>query len=267
MSVIDMRSATSTARIRVGAPLSASRGHRGQPPRHGAYTALSNSDRVVAVNLESRRVLQTNSVSSIVGSRTMPGALALSPSGARLFIALSGADALAVIRVPGKGTAAKRNRSIVGRIPTAEQTEAVLTTAAQGAQPARLIYIAAQGIDTGPNPDGPNPMLDSDPIFWAFHPIPPPNDLNEGVAYGTVMVRGQAGLMALSSDAEMVKLTPIAERELHPMGAQSAPARTPLRAGGPIKHLLRGAREPLLRSDARRRQARQRDPKLLVFRE
>ena len=268
MSVIDMRSATTTATIRVGAPLSHPEDVAVNSAGTRAYTALSNSDRVVAVNLRSRRVLQTISVSSIVGSGTMPGALALSPSGARLFVALSGADALAVIRVPGKGTAAKRDWSIVGRIPTAEEPEAVLTTAAQGGQPARLIYIAARGVDTGPIPDGPNPMLDSDPIFWAFHPIPPPkvDIFNHGVAYGAVMVRGQAGLMALPSDAEIVKLTPIAERELHPIGAQSAPARTPLRAGGPIKHIFFVVREnrsyDQMLGDVKRGDG---DPKLLVF--
>ncbi len=49
--------------------------------------------------------------------------------------------------------------------------------------------------------------------------------------------------MALPSDAQIAKLTPVADGELHPVGAQSAPANTPLRAGGPIKHVFFVVRE------------------------
>ncbi len=88
------------------------------------------------VNLRTRRVARTISVGSRFGSGTMPVAVALNPSGARLFVAESGADALAAIRVPGKGTPAKQDWTIVGRVPTAEQPEAVLTSAA-ARRPAR----------------------------------------------------------------------------------------------------------------------------------
>ena len=245
MSVIDMQTATKLASIQVGAALSHPASVVVDSTGKRAYVALSNADQVAVVDLNTRRVERTISVGSSFGSGTMPVAAALDPSGSRLFVAESGADALAVIRVPGKGTPAKQDWSIVGRIPTAEQPEAVLTSSAGGGRPARLIWIAARGVDTGPLPKGPNPVDPNDPIFWAFHPIPPPkvDIFDQGTQYGAITLRGQAGLMALPSDAQIAKLTPVADGELHPVGPQSAPANTPLRAGGPIKHVFFVVRE------------------------
>ena len=255
-------------RIRLGAELSHPAGVVVDRGATRAYVALSNADEVVVVNLRTRRVARTISVRSRFGLGTIPVSVALAPSGTRLFVALSGADALTVIRVPGKETPARRDWTIVGRIPTAEQPEAVLTSAAQGGQHARLVWIAARGDDTGPIPRGPNPVHPNDPIFWAFHPIPPPtvDIFDQGTMYGAIMLRGQAGLMALPSDAQIAALTPVADAELHPVGAQSAPANTPLRAGGPIKHVFFVVREnrsyDQMLGDVKRGDG---DPKLLVF--
>ena len=111
-------------------------------------------------------------------------------------------------------------------------------------------------------------MLASDPIFWAFHPIPPPREdiFNGAIGYGAVVLRGDAGLMALPSDAQIAKLTPVANGELHPVGAQAATANTPLRAGGPIKHVFFVVREnrsyDQMLGDVKRGDG---DPKLVVF--
>ena len=268
MSVIDMQSATKLATIRLGAELSHPSGVVVDRGATRAYVALSNADAVVVVNLRTRRVTRTISVRSRFGLGTMPVSVALAPSGTRLFVALSGADALTVIRVPGKGTPAARDWTIVGRISTAEQPEAVLTSSAHGGQPARLVWIAARGDDTGAIPKGPNPVDPNDPIFWAFHPIPPPtvDIFDQGTMYGAIMLRGQAGLMALPSDAQIAALTPVADAELHPVGPQSAPTDTPLRAGGPIKHIFFVVREnrtyDQMLGDVKRGDG---DPKLVVF--
>ncbi len=266
MSVVDLRSASKLASIRVGAALSHPAGVVVDRAGTRAYVALSNADQVVVVNLSTRRVVRKISVGSDYGSGTMPVALALDPSGSRLFVAQSGADALAVIRLPGKGT--HRDFALVGRVPTAEQPQAVLTSSAHGGQPARLMWIAARGVDTGPLPKGPNPVDPNDPIFWAFHPIPPPpvDIFNQATRYGAVVLRGEAGVLALPSDAQIAKLTPVANDELHPVGAKSAPADTPLRAHGPIKHVFLLVREnrsydQMLGDDKRGNG----DPKLLVF--
>jgi YVTN family beta-propeller protein len=268
MSVIDMQNATKTASIRVGAALSHPEGVVVDSAGRRAYVALSNADQVAVVNLRTRRVARTISVGSHFGLGTMPVALALAPSGARLFVAESGADALAVIRLPGKGTSARRDWTIVGRVPTAEEPEAVLASAVHRGQPARLLWIAARGVDTGALPAGPNPVNPNDPIFWAFHPIPPPtvDIFKQATTYAAVVLRGEAGLMALPSDTQIAKLTQVADGELHPVGAPSAPANTPLRAGGPIKHVFFVVREnrsyDQMLGDVKRGDG---DPKLLVF--
>ena len=259
MSVIDMRAATRTASIHLGADLSHPEDVVVDRAGTRAYVSLSNADQVAVVNLSTRRVVRTISVGSGFGLGTSPVGLALEPSGKRLFVAESGADAVAAIRLPG---------TIVGRIPTAEQPEAVLVGDGHGGQPARLFWIAARGADTGPIPAGPNPVDPNDPIFWAFHPIPPPkiDIFEQGTQYGAIMLRGEAGVMALPTDAQIATLTSTADGELHPVGARSAPARTPLRPGGPIKHIFFVVREnrsydQMLGDDKRGKG----DPKLLVF--
>ena len=108
------------------------------------------------------------------------------------------------------------------------------------------MYVAARGVGVGPNPTGPVTTDPFDPIWWAFNPIAPTTDVfgpGSGVTYLAAMVRGQAGLMALPSDAQVKRLSPAATRQIHPLGAQKAPAGTPLRAGGPIKHVFFVVRE------------------------
>ncbi len=268
MSVIDLQSARKLATIQVGAPLSHPAGVVVDSAGTRAYVALSNADQVAVVNLSTRRVMRTIAIASGYGSGTMPVALALGRRDSRLFVAESGADALAVIRLPGGRTPAHQAWTTVGRIATAEQPEAVLTSSAHGSRAAGLIWIAARGVDTGPIPRGPNPVDPNDPIFWAFHPIPPPtvDIFNQGTQYGAIMLRGEAGLMALPSDAQIARLTPVANAELHPVGPQAAPANTPLRAGGPIKHVFFIVREnrsyDQMLGDVKRGNG---DPRLLVF--
>ena len=137
MSVIDLQSATKTRKHPPSErALSHPEGVVVDSAGTRAYVALSNADQVAVVNLSTRRVVRTISV----GQRLRIGHDARSrsrsdPAGTRLFVAESGADALAVIRLPGKGTPARQAWTIVGRIPTAEQPEAVLTSRARAAGP------------------------------------------------------------------------------------------------------------------------------------
>ena len=86
------------------------------------------------------------------------------------------------------------------------------------------------------------------------------------VGYTAALVRGRAGLMTLPSDAQVERLTPAAARQLQPIGATAAPADTPLRADGPIKHVFFIVREnrsyDQLLGDAGRGNS---DPQLNVF--
>ena len=246
LSVVDLVKGVKLRDIQVGPPLSHPQGIVVDRAGRRAYVALSALDEVVVVDVPHRRVERTISVGRSAGLGTMPVALALSPRGGRLFVAESGADEIAVIRLPGPMTRPRLEWTLQGRIPTAEDPQAVVTAAAQGGRAAQLLYVAARGVGVGANPTGPVPTDPFDPIFWAFNWLAPTTDifsLHSGTTYLPAMVSGHAGLMPLPSDARVKRLTPMATRQIHPRDAQTAPAGTPLRAGGPIKHVFFVVRE------------------------
>jgi len=246
LSVIDLQAGTKLRDITVGPPLSHPQGIVVDRAGARAYVALSALDQVVVVDLSRWLVERTISVGRRAGLGTMPVALAISPQGARLFVAESGADEIAVIRLPGRRTKPALDWTLVGRIPTAEDPQVVATAAARGNRSAQLLYVAARGVGVGANPSGPVPTNPFDPIFWAFNPVAPTTDVigpGSGVAYLPAMIRGRAGLMSLPSNARVKHLTPAALRQIHPVDAQKAPAGTPLRANGPIKHVFFVVRE------------------------
>ena len=246
LSVVDMQSASKLRDITVGPPLSHPQGIVVDRAGARAYVALSALDEVVVVDLRHWRVERTISVGRRAGLGTMPVALALSPRGARLFVAESGADEIAVIRLPSRQTTHALKWTLAGRIPTAEDPQAVVTVAAQSGRAARLMYVAARGVGVGSNPTGPVPTDPFDPIFWAFNWNAPTTDVfsfSTGVTYLPAMVDGRAGLLSLPSDEKVRRLSPAATRQIHPRDAQVAPAGTPLRADGPIKHVFFVVRE------------------------
>ena len=269
LSVVDMQSGTKLRDIAVGPPLSHPQGIVVDRAGARAYVALSASDEVVVVDLRRWRVERTISVGRSAGLGTMPVALAIGPRGARLFVAESGADEIAVIRLPNRLTRPALDWTLVGRIPVADDPQVVVTTAAHGRRAAQLMYVAARGVGVGPNPSGPDPMVATDPIFWAFNPAAPTTDVfgsGSGVTYLAGMVDGRAGLMPLPSNAQVSRLTPAASRQIRPVGIQTAPAGTPLRANGPIKHVFFVVREnrsyDQLLGDVGRGNG---DPNLVVF--
>jgi DNA-binding beta-propeller fold protein YncE len=246
LSVIDLQSGAKLRDITVGPPLSHPEGIAVDRAGSRAYVALSALDEVVVVDLHHWRVQRTLSVGRSAGLGTMPVALALGPQDARLFVAESGADEIAVLRVPSAHTKRNLDWTLVGRIPTAEDPQAVATAAAQNGRAAQLLYVAARGVGVGPNPTGPVTTSPFDPIFWAFNWKAPTTDifsLRSGTTYLAAMVTGRAGLMRMPSNATIRRLTPAASRQIRPQGAQEAPAGTPLRANGPIKHVFFVVRE------------------------
>ena len=247
VSVIDMSTAAKIRDITVGPPLSHPLSIVIDRAGDRAYVALSALDQVVVVDLEDWEVERTISVGRSEGLGTMPVALALSPDESRLFVAESGVDAIAVFRLPSPATPTALEWTLVGDIPVAEDPQVVLTTEAQGIRAAQLLYVAARGATVGPNPTGPVPTLATDPIFWAFNmTVDPTTDVfgsEQPVTYLAGMVMGRAGLMALPSDELVKQLTPAALKQIQPVGAQAAPAGTPLRADGPIKHVFFVVRE------------------------
>jgi DNA-binding beta-propeller fold protein YncE len=246
LSVIDLRKGTRVRDITVGPPLSHPEGIAVDAAGRRAYVAISAADEVAVVSLRSWRVTRVLSVGRSAGLGTMPVAVALGPRDTRLFVAESGADEIAVVRLPAARTSPSQAWKMVGRIPTADDPQAVATVAAQGGRAAQLLYVAARGLGVGANLTGPVTTNAFDPIFWAFNPIPPTTDVfapGSGTTYLAAMVRGHAGLLRMPSDARVRRLAPAATRQVHPRDPQQAPAGTPLRAGGPIKHVFFVVRE------------------------
>jgi hypothetical protein len=96
----------------------------------------------------------------------------------------------------------------------------------------RLLYISAKGLGTGPNPNGPQPNT--------------PQDSDERInetQYLPLINIGSAGIADYPSDATIESLDATANAQLHPSNAEAAPGDTPLRPGGPIKHVFYIVRE------------------------
>lgn len=199
VSVIDLRRGVRTADITVGPPLSHPQGIAVDVTGRRAYVALSASDQVVVIDLRSRTVERSIWVGRSAGLGTKPTAVALSPTGDRLFVTESGADEIAVIALPARTTAKRQRWDVIGRIPTAAQPQAVAVARDRGAG-ARLVYVASEGLGIGPNRNGPDPLLATDPIFWAFSATAPTTDVFARVGYTGKLVTGQAGILPLPTD-------------------------------------------------------------------
>ena len=216
VSVIDLASATKTKDIQVAANISHPEGIALDPRHHRAYVAIADEDQVAVIDTTSLSLTATVSVErSGVGGES-PVAVAVSPDARRLYVAEAAADELAVFRLP--------SMKLLGRIPTAAYPADVQVAAHQ------LMWIAAKGFGAGANPQGPNPFTGNDNNLL-LHP---------GSA---VLSNGRAGILPVPSDVNVRRWTVLANRQVVPANHQAAPAGTPLRADGPIKHVFYIVRE------------------------
>ncbi len=185
--------------------------------------AIANEDQVAVINTTSMTFERAVSTELPQGPGTSPVALAISPDGKRLFVALSAADQLAVYSLP--------SFRLLGRVPTAAYPADVQLT--RGTAPGgrgRLLWIAAKGFGSGANPNGPNPYIASDNNLL-HHP---------GSA---VLTNGRAGVVPYPTLKQLTADTRLSQRQLIPTDYEYAPAGTPLRADGPIKHVFYIVRE------------------------
>src|SRR4051795_2094332 len=160
---------------------------------------------------------------------------------------------------------------IVGRIPTAQLPMAVDVTSATAnpcghrtAKPRgkrdprcmKVLYVSSKGLGTGPNPDGPRPDRPEDS-----------DDLINKTQYLPLLNDGQAGVGDFPTTRTLPGLTAMAGSQIVPTNhVAEPPPDTPLRPGGPIKHVFYIVREnrtydqilgDLGRGDG--------DPKLAIF--
>jgi DNA-binding beta-propeller fold protein YncE len=212
VSFIDLASATKLGDVDVG-HLTHPEAIAIDPLGRRAYVAIANADRVAILDIASRSAAGSLSTARSSGDGTSPIALALTPDGERLVVAESGADELSVFRTS--------DGSLRGRIPTAEYPSDVRVTP----DGRTLLWIASKGLGTGPNPNGPDPFLTTDANTNSYQYLP-------------IITFGKAGILRFPSESELAGLTTVADAQLVPSNAQTAPAGTPLRAGGPISHVF-----------------------------
>src|SRR5207302_4860049 len=123
----------------------------GQPPAYVAriFVAAANTNNVFAVGVTSGK--QLNLVESINVSMTprqplgmTPSALGLSADGARLYVACSDANAIAVIDI------SQDHSGVLGFIPTGWYP-----TAVRELNDKRIVVLNSRGLRSYPNPHGP----------------------------------------------------------------------------------------------------------------
>ncbi len=277
VSVIDLDAGKKVKDITVGPHLSHPEAIAVDPTADRAYVAIANSDQVAVIDTKDMVLANTISVGRPEGLGTSPVALTVTPDGRRLLVAEAGADEIASIALPGgpttgapAGRAAPPAYSLVGRIPTAQYPTDV-QVAGPAANPCgmrvgkrrgkraarcpKLIYLTGKGLGTGPNPNGPQPSQPADT-----------DDRINSTQYLPLLNIGAAGIADLPDDERVHRLDAVADRQVRPANAQSPPVDTPLRPGGPIKHVFYIVKEnrtydQILGDDARG----DGDPKLALF--
>jgi len=187
------------------------------PNRDLVYIAVANRDLVASMDTNTGQVTGYVSVGRGESLGTEPVALALSPDGNTLYSADEGEDAIAVIDL-------KEGR-VSGRVPTAAFPTAVAVTKHGN----RLVWVAGKGLGAGPNPEYGSPFANSNAAPYG--------------SYVLDKLLGRVGVLPIPEAHQLATYTATADQQVMPQNAQSAPAASPLRAGGPIKHIFYVVRE------------------------
>src|SRR3954470_15366350 len=231
VSVIDLASGKMVKTIQVGAHRSHPEGMAIDPQRPLAFVAIANDDQIGVIDTKHLTLKRTLSLARPQGAGTTPSQVTVTHDGCDLLSADSGEDAVAVFSLSRRhrcdpshrGRRRARRFQLVGRLPVGSYP----TVATARSAHRKLAWISARGLGVGQNPNGPNPNSpdDSDDFINSFQYLPS-------------IVRGSSGVLHFPSDRKIRHLTPKADRQIHPTNQQRAPANTPIRAGGPIKHVF-----------------------------
>ncbi|HEY8640206.1 MAG TPA: alkaline phosphatase family protein [Solirubrobacterales bacterium] len=241
VSVINLASASVTKTIQVGPHLSHPEGMAVDPKSPLAFVANANQDVIAVIDTDTMTVQRTLSLARPQGTGTTPTYVSVTPDGCDLLSADSGEDAVAVFALSdadrcdgspsqGRGNGSQPQRQpfeLIGRLPVGSYP-----TMAAANSLGQLAWISARGLGVGPNPNGPNPNSpnDSDDFINSFQYLPS-------------IVRGDSGILDFPSDRTIRRLTPDVDRQIVPTDSESPPAGTPIRPGGPIKHVFYVVRE------------------------
>ena len=229
--MIDLATGRRVKTIQAGAHLSHPEGMAIDPKRPLAFVAIANDDQIAVINTKRLTLKRTLSLARPTGAGTTPTQVTVTKDGCDLLSADSGEDAVAVFALSRahrcdpshKGKRRAKPFQLVGRLPVGSYPTVATARSVDG----KLAWISARGLGVGPNLNGPNPNSpnDSDDFINSFQYLPS-------------IVRGSSGILRFPSDKQIRNLTPKADRQIHPVNHQQAPANTPIRANGPIKHVF-----------------------------
>jgi Phosphoesterase family len=220
--VIDLASAKKIKDITVGPNLSHPEGIAIDPQGKRAFVAIANQDTVAVIDLKKLEVEKTLSVGRPQGLGTWPVSVSVTPDGRRLLVADSGEDAIAAFDLS--------DFSMIGRIPVASYPVAAFESAPYK----RLAWISAKGLGVGSNtikpgetppPRDPGSAADPGGSPYQFHYLPS-------------WTLGVSGVGKFPTDKQIRDLTPRASQQIVPSNSEPAPADTPLKPDGPIKHVF-----------------------------
>ena len=190
------------------------------------FVSASNTNNVFVLGVsESGEMTRLETVNLALMPRQplgmTPSGLGLNSDGSRLFVACSDANAAAVVDITGP-----RSR-VMGFVPTGWYP-----TAAFGLPNGRMGILNGKGLRSFPNPAGPNPATTVAGTTTALRVR----------QYVGSMQKGTVQFVDPSDDArleawtrEVLANSPYRDEKLDDPGA---PAGSPIRAGGPIKHVL-----------------------------
>jgi len=244
ISVIQLAHGIVLKTIKVGAKLSHPQSITLDPRAHHAYVTMANTDHVAVISTSSLKKVADFNLRRPQGLGVSPVAAAVDPTKRRLYVAEEGADDVAVLSIR------RTMPRLIGRIPTAAFPTDVATSHG------RVVWLSGKGFGVGPDLNGPKPVgpggggrIDIN-IF----------------TYLPAAVRGDVGVLATPSRRALTAMTRVAVRQMVPVDRTQPPAHTPLRPGGPIKHVFLVVKEnrtydQILGDDSRG----DGDPKLELF--
>jgi YVTN family beta-propeller protein len=220
VSVVDVAAGKQVATIDVGGAHAHPEGMAVDAARKRLLVAVANRDRLVAIDMPTGKLTWSADVGRPEAPGAQPVAVALSPDGATAVTANEGEDALALVSTS--------TAKVIGRVPTAAFPAGVAVTP-DGRQ---LAWIAAKGFGAGPNPG------------YVFDVVKPTTTAPATQDYVMDKLTGVAGVLPWPSQSQLKTLSARAARQAVPANRPAAPpAGTPLRSGGPIKHVFYIVRE------------------------
>ena len=215
VSVINMGSGNVTDTITVGPKLSHPEAIITNPKTRRAYVTMANTDHIAVINMTKKTKVADLSLERKQGVGVAPVAGAIDVKHRRLYVAEEGGDDIAVL------STRKAKPRLVGRVPTA----AFPTDVAVSKR--KLVWLSAKTFGYGPNLNGPRPTSphDNDNEINTFNYLPS-------------VVRGSVGVLAKPTSTTLPAMTKTANKVVIPVDRTQAPADTPLRPDGPIKHVF-----------------------------